>query len=178
MKQAKKQRGMQSSRRQSGAVLIVGLGMVLILSVIAIAASQSTVIQQKMSTNMRDKELAFQAAETGLREAEGFLMTKTESQLKALVFDGNTPGLYDFDIDRALSEESDWNALNAKTSAKNMLQVRQKPKYIIEHMTDINAAGESLLAGQVVDSLYFRVTSKAKGGTDSSIAILQSIYKK
>ncbi|OEO27023.1 hypothetical protein AX279_01700 [Pseudomonas sp. J237] len=56
--------------RQRGAVLIVALIMLLILTVIAVSSMQGTSLQETMAGSARDKNLAFQASEAALREGE------------------------------------------------------------------------------------------------------------
>jgi len=169
---------MKSIKKQSGAVLVVGLVMVLVLSVVVIVSSKTTILQQKMTSNLRDKELAFQSAETALRAGEHFLDDSTETALKAIVFDGTTAGYHNYNIVRDLTQESDWQNLTTLESTHALSQVKQKPVYIIEHISGIKPLGGSLQAATPEDSLYYRVTAKSKGGTDASLAILQTVYKK
>ena len=56
--------------QQSGAVLIISLIMLLLLTLIGVTGSQVTGLEEKMAGNMRDQNLAFQAAETALRAGE------------------------------------------------------------------------------------------------------------
>jgi type IV pilus assembly protein PilX len=55
---------------QSGAVLVVSLLLLLVMTVLALTASQTTRLQERMAGNARDLDLAFQASEAGLRAAE------------------------------------------------------------------------------------------------------------
>ncbi len=55
---------------QHGAALVVSLILLLIVTLIGISGMQSTVLQEKMSGNFKDKNSAFQAAEAALREGE------------------------------------------------------------------------------------------------------------
>lgn len=167
---------MNSIKKQSGAVLIVGLVMVLILSVVVIASSKNTLLQQKMSSNMRDKELAFQAAETALKAGEGFLEANSETTLDNIVFD-DTAGYYVFDSRRDLKEEDDWKNLSP-IETQSLFQVIKNPVYIIEQLPNIKAAGDDVEAGKAVTSRYYRVTAMSKGGTDASVSVLQTMYKK
>jgi len=164
-----------SIKKQQGAVLIVGIVMVLILSILVIAGVNSTVLQQKMTSNLRDKELAFQSAETTLKIGEDYLLTSTETEL-ANIFDG-TNGLYTFNKNRALKEESDWENISARES-ETLFQIKEKPEHIIEELPHIEVAGDSLASPKIITGAYYRVTSKSKGGTDASLVVLQSMYKK
>ncbi len=56
--------------RQSGAVFVTGLIFLLALSLLGITAVKMATMEERMSGNMRDRMLAMQAAEMGLRYAE------------------------------------------------------------------------------------------------------------
>ncbi len=58
---------------QRGAVLAVGLVILLVLTLIGIVSLQSSSMEEKMAGNMRDMNLALQSTETTLREAETFI---------------------------------------------------------------------------------------------------------
>ncbi|MEE9352745.1 MAG: PilX N-terminal domain-containing pilus assembly protein [Thiotrichaceae bacterium] len=171
---------MKSRKEQSGAVLIISLVVVIVLSLIVTGAVQSTVLQQKMSNNLRDKDLAFQAAETSLKSGEAYLYSQHRNSL-AGIFDG-TNGLYTFstaanNARTNLDNESNWSDLSTVQS-HTLSQVKSRPTYIIEELPEIVAQGDSLTVPRPISATYYRVTSKSKGGTDASLVILQSIYKK
>ncbi|MDX2479353.1 MAG: PilX N-terminal domain-containing pilus assembly protein, partial [Desulfuromusa sp.] len=56
---------------ERGAVLITGLMILVILSLLGISTMQTSTLEEKMTNNMSQRQLAFQATEAGLREAEG-----------------------------------------------------------------------------------------------------------
>ncbi|RZA21613.1 MAG: hypothetical protein EOP93_02685 [Lysobacteraceae bacterium] len=59
-----------SPKRQAGISLFVVLILLVAMSILGIAVLRSSGMQERMSANMRDRSLAFQAAETTLREAQ------------------------------------------------------------------------------------------------------------
>lgn len=59
-----------SLRKQVGAALPVALVMLLISTMVGLTAIRSAINQEKMSANMYDRSLAYQAAEEALRAAE------------------------------------------------------------------------------------------------------------
>lgn len=168
---------MKSQKKQSGTVLIIGVVMLLVLSVLVVAGSKTTMLQQKMTNNFRDKEFAFQAAETAIRTGERYLNDATRANINAMVFDGSQ-GFHSYDLDRSVKNESDWSGLNARNSEQGLNHVKGTPVYIIENIIGIQPPGGSLQSPQAKVSSYFRVTSKGKGGTDDSLVVLQTIYKK
>jgi len=60
--------------KQSGVALIVGLIILLLLTIIMVSAVKVTVLEEKMSGNSQNQNVAFQAAESALREAEATIL--------------------------------------------------------------------------------------------------------
>lgn len=66
---------------QRGAVLIVTLVMLLILTLLALGSMRGTTLEERMAGNLRDESQAFQAAEMGQRVAEAWV---TNTSIAAL----------------------------------------------------------------------------------------------
>ncbi|MDO6513885.1 MULTISPECIES: PilX N-terminal domain-containing pilus assembly protein [Neptuniibacter] len=60
----------QNKVNEKGAVLVIALIFLLILSLIGVSSMQGTTMQEKMSGNLRDHYSAFNAAEAALRDGE------------------------------------------------------------------------------------------------------------
>lgn len=74
-----------ASYQQRGAVLIVALIMLLLLTLIGMASIRGTSLQENMAGNMRDSNLALQAAEAALRRGEEVVEDKfLDNTLNAL----------------------------------------------------------------------------------------------
>lgn len=58
---------------------MVALILLLVITLVGLAAVSGTLLQQKMSANFYDRQLAFQADEAALRAAEGAIRTATAS---------------------------------------------------------------------------------------------------
>jgi type IV pilus assembly protein PilX len=61
------------ARRQQGATLVVVLILLLVMTLLGLASLRSTVLEERMTSNLLDRSLGFQVAEAGLREAEATL---------------------------------------------------------------------------------------------------------
>ena len=59
-----------AQQRQRGAALVIALIMLLVMTVLGLAAMQITRMEERMAGNTRDLNLAFQGAEAGLRDSE------------------------------------------------------------------------------------------------------------
>lgn len=61
---------MNRMKRQRGVALVVALILLVVATLIGLAASRGTLMQERMSSNSFDRSLAFQRAEAALRAAE------------------------------------------------------------------------------------------------------------
>lgn len=58
------------ANQQQGMSLVVVLILMLVMTIVGLAVIRGTVLRERMSANMYDRSLSFQAAESALREAE------------------------------------------------------------------------------------------------------------
>ena len=82
---------LKSPQLQNGAVLAVSLLILVVLTIIGVSGMVTTSLEEKMSGNFRDRQIAFNAAETALAYAENFANANINS---ASIFD-NTNGYYE-----------------------------------------------------------------------------------
>lgn len=62
--------------RQRGAALIIVLLLLLVMTLLGLASLRSTLLEERMTGAMFDRSLAFQVAESALREGEAFVVTQ------------------------------------------------------------------------------------------------------
>lgn len=84
-----------SSPQQKGAVLIVALIMLLLLTVIGLSSMRGTSLQENMAGNMRDSNLALQASEAALRKGEEEVIDMFTEGTLAVLETTNITGNYD-----------------------------------------------------------------------------------
>lgn len=70
---------------QSGASLVVVLILLVVMTVLGLAVMRTTLLEERMSANMYDRSLAFQQAESALREAEAAVRTAVQADGKGWV---------------------------------------------------------------------------------------------
>lgn len=63
----------EGSPNERGAVLLVALIILVVMTILGITATQTTIVEEKMAGNLRDKDVAFRAAEAGLQEGLTYL---------------------------------------------------------------------------------------------------------
>jgi len=171
------------SKKQRGVILVTSLFILLLMTMLGVTGVTTTSLEEKMAANLRDEFLAFQSAETSLLSAEAFA--------KGLIhlddFDElGTQGLYTADVDNPYRWETvDWdNSNNLVTVNTDISGLYADPKYIIEHLTDIEGSTGS---ASIMVSGYggytggsgatvYRITSYATGGSANSKVMIQSTY--
>jgi len=181
------------SRQQSGIVLITGLVMLLLLTIVAITAMKVTNLEERMAGNLQNTNIAFQSAESALREAEAFI--DAQAQVSGSVFNplqlsggpfqnttapvcvaglcGATSPLQSSHFYSLLGGGDDEGYDPIKTATTGISTVYAEPKFIIELIdVDKTTGGNS-------EFLYaiFRITARAQGGDASSVIQLQSTYR-
>ncbi|WNO59996.1 PilX N-terminal domain-containing pilus assembly protein [Rheinheimera sp. MMS21-TC3] len=64
---------MRNYQRQTGAVLVVGLLLLLVITLVSVASMQRSVLQERMTANLYERQLAVQQVEAALRSAENWI---------------------------------------------------------------------------------------------------------
>lgn len=165
--------------RQRGAVLVVSLIILLIVTMIAVSSMQGTVLEEKMAGNSLDRNLAFQTAESSVREAEMFI----EGIVSLGNFQG-AGGLYGrTDAEPSFYNPATWSDATQHVVANGNYGAYEKPKFFIKHSTTVvGTEGAMNMSGYgdnkgTGDVTVFRITARGTGGsTDSAEVILRSQY--
>lgn len=169
------------SAGQRGAALIVALIFLLVLTLLGTTAMRGTTMQERMAGNTRDWNLAFQAAEAALREAEDFLLTTA-----ALPEFDDTNGFYQ--VNSPLLP--DWTAVPPTDGGGGFIayggalpDVARAPRYFIEELSTVRPAGTETETGTPLDEVFFfRVTAVGYGAATSAGApvasvVLSTVYR-
>ncbi len=116
--------------RETGAVLVVGLLILLVMTILGVASLQTTSLEERMAGNIRDRDLSLQAAESALRDAEAWL----ETIVTTGSFDG-TGGLYGIDDD---ADDTTWGTNDSRvfpqTHTNPLEGVAAQPRYVIQYV--------------------------------------------
>lgn len=128
--------------RQAGAALLVALIMLLISTLIGLASIRGTTLNEKMSSNMYDRSLSYQAAESALRAAEAALESN------------QTLGVDCTDVNQACppmptntfqANSTGWTAV-PESYRVNDSRLASRPQYYIEKMGEVGGTDELDLA--------------------------------
>jgi type IV pilus assembly protein PilX len=184
-------------KQQSGITLIIGLVMLLLLTIIMLAAMRVTSLEERMAGNLRNQNIAFQAAESALREAEAFIdgsvgRFAAASSFKPLKVTPpvsfNEPadppyppncvtGLCGATIPDGTTTAAGQAmklirlATTDKITANGTSEASHKPEYIIQFI-----GYEDRYGFPGTGYAMFRITTRAWGGDINSVVQLQSTY--
>ncbi|MFA5242199.1 MAG: pilus assembly protein [Sulfuricella sp.] len=178
---------------QSGAALVTGLIFLVILTLLGVTAMQTSTMEERMSGNARDRNIALQAAEAALRDAErdilcreidgtiastqrtfGCISGKTGAD--ATCTDGlcciiNAPGIACVERPAGHPVYTDFSlsaapsvAYGTYSAAPALPSVSQQPRYLIEPYRK-----------QEVN--YYRITARGYGANANTQVTLQEVYK-
>jgi type IV pilus assembly protein PilX len=167
--------------KQRGSVLVVGLVFLAVMTAIVLAVMRSSTLEERMAANSRNAQIALQAAEAMVREAE------------ATAFTGGAP-LEPFDdtafvagcakgycanntsATTPLWQSVNWSSAANKTrtvsTATTVSGVASQPRYVVELLPN----AEDGVAGGICPLMMFRITAQGVG-QDGSEAFVESIYR-
>ena len=175
---------------QRGMSLFPAMVFLLVLAMLGIAALGSSAMQERMAGNAKDMNIAFQAAEAALRDAEVDIDTNLTG---ATVFTSacnnglcTPPSEWATPSSTDISKLIDWSnagltrtyGVNTGTAAFPV--VAAQPVYVIELVSKLPPIpGSSVGLGitpETVGGRVYRVTVLATGARAETRAILQSAY--
>ena len=181
-------------KQQTGTVLAVSLIILLVLTIIGVSSLSTSSLEEKITGNFRDREIAFQAAEAALAYAESFAANNINStsvftDSNGYYSSGNGPTSANA-LDGANGPAASdywWTGSNSQVlpTANEVVEVKTQPRFAIEYRgdvgeeqgTDINLGGYGESSGSGVIS-SFRITVRATGLSDNTWVVLQSYYGK
>ena len=178
-----------SPKRESGAVLIVGLVMVLLISIIAVSAIRGSNLQESMAGNMRERNLAFQTSESALRVGEGLVSDQVSRPIMT-----NSMGMYRDTFKTPASTILTFTDANWKEASKVKVTAldfdedlfSRQPSYVVEEL-DPDVGIGAAMEGSAIDLegmqntgdiTPYRVTARGYGASENSIKTLQTTYNR
>lgn len=164
--------------KQNGSALIISLMILIVMTLLGLTAMGTSGLQERMAGNTRDTALAFQAAETALRDAENYYETTAVSLGSG--FNGSIQGLYPQGSAPNLFASDTW--ANSRNYSGTIDGVAEQPRYIIELIgpitqgtEDLNISGYGESSG-LGDLVAVRVSARGTGRSTDTSVVLQSYY--
>ncbi|HEV3183224.1 MAG TPA: PilX N-terminal domain-containing pilus assembly protein [Steroidobacteraceae bacterium] len=183
--------GWSARSRQQGAVLYISLILLIILTIIGVAAARLQTGEAVMARNDHNHQLAMQYAEAALRDAE---INLADGIWSIPQFAANAGGLYVLQTEVqgglpscltgcSIADTVNWTPANPAAMPYSGAVLANAPastvqtQVIIENLPPVARAGDPLCtpSSQTQSCSVYRVTAHAVGGDASASATLQSI---
>ncbi len=176
---ARQNKTVSPAKRQRGAVMVVSLILLLVISLIAVSSMSGTVLEEKMAGNSLDRNLAFQATESTLREGE----IAIEGFASLGGFNGTSGKFALNQAEPGATSDTTWSDATQHIVASENYGAYAPPRYFLKHFTTVigtegalnmSGYGDNKGSGDVT---VFKVTARGTGGSaDSAEVILRSYY--
>ena len=170
---------------QTGLVLPLVLIFLVIMMLLGTAVIRNVSLEEKMAANMRNRNLAFQAAEQALRFCENSVQQNTLAlnsitvQTEGPFTSGPNAGKDYWDVDSSWRNAAMAAAVprSAGEVSANAAQLQQRPQCMVELMTrpimkSTSSAGDDVLTGN--KKFQFRITARGVGLDANTVVKLQS----
>jgi len=168
-------------KHQTGAALIVSLMLLIVLTLLGLSGMQSTIMQERMSNNVRDKGTAFQAAESAIRTGEDWVKGQDwlPSQLGSSC---TTPPCdlveLDYYVGMTTKNFTWWKDNGRAYVGMPTGTVASAPRFIVEEH-GIARLGYSLdLMSKISAPFLYRITAMGVGSTTTAEAMIETLYVK
>jgi type IV pilus assembly protein PilX len=152
---------------ERGASLIVSLIFLVIMAMLGVSVAGVTGLEERMAGNTRDRDLAFQAAEAALRDAQVRLENPT---FRGTVFpafvavNANSAEYWENCFETPVAPCITTYSPTRQLPTTGAGAVAEQPKFVIEKKPDVGT------------TQIYRVTARAVGGEEDTIVVLQAEY--
>jgi len=169
-------------KKQSGAVLIVSLIVLVALTLFVLSGSHSVMMQEKMVSAVRDMHVSLEVAESGVLDAEQVIEGLTDvtsfnaSGSNGLYSEGNGPtDLYD---------DALWNSSNVATAGTSISS--NQALYFVEYL-GVYTSSTAIIDDSVEtygdesaesETSLFKIVSRSLGINGNTERIIVSYYAK
>jgi len=162
-----------SPPRERGMALIIVLVFLVMLTLLGTAGGLNNTMEERMAGNTRNRDLAFEATEHALEDADAWIKGYSRAQLAAMAAansssDGVQPNgeAHPNDADYWLSTFN-WSSGDLRTPV-GLNGIAAAPRYVVERMPDAICPTGTCS--------YYRVTARGVGGVSHAVVILQAMY--
>lgn len=182
-----------SQDSQRGVALVVALILLIVITLVGLAAVRGTIMQQKMSGNFYDRQIAFQTTEAALRQGEAAVQAATAAAPAGFRDCSPTGGnhcLVDPFADANPSPAITVTTVSSTAYDSGNL-VASQPQYVVEYMGNFlipspnvkqlsNCSGYAP-CGSTHYADFYRITARSgdpKTAQNRASVTLQSTYKR
>jgi type IV pilus assembly protein PilX len=188
-------------RRQRGAVLFVALVFLILLTLLALTASGTSILQEKMTGGMRNRQLGLMGAESALRGGEAFFTNANFSGQNPLPPCDSTSaricayrpqnGILRSEVQTYRSSKASVAALGGAPAYTHVLtglsgdietaSLAVQPEFIVEDLGADVPPGIGQQHGiidpeQQNSAWFYRITARSQGGSGAVMRVTESVY--
>lgn len=159
--------------KQVGVSLIVVLILLLVMTLLGLAVLRGTLLEERMSANLLDRSIAFQAAESALREGEAIAATRPVAPATNC-----TAGVCSLPVATATDRWLDGGFGGWVNSTTNIGALGGTPQYFVEFMGEAPtwpACDREIPVDPLCFSPRYRVTARSQEA-DRAQVLLQSNF--
>lgn len=163
--------------------MIMALLLVVVMTILGVSAMQGAVMEERMAGNAHDHNMAFQSAESGLRDAAAWLLgiaarpTPNSSATNGVYAIG-TLGDAVLDYTFKWSDKGREYGTDTSSEAGDFSYHAKLPIYVVEETAFIRDSLDPESAAQGMGKYYYTISSVGYGGTSASEAVAQSVFEK
>lgn len=185
---------MKPCKRSSGFSLVASLLILVVLTLLGISSIGNVGLQERMASNLKEKERATEVAEVAARSAEQILNDRTDPPRASSDGSGDnvwelngplpTDHIYDLLTDTNWTSAleftgppfDDEDLIGTGLTSDHQTKYVEKPRsYTEEYYFDPAAIDDESLAKRVGNS-YYRISGRGVGGNDTAVSIVQSMF--
>lgn len=163
--------------KQQGVILITGLILLLVITIVGISNMQSVILSEKMTYNMRDSSIAFQASESALYDGERWIqeqLTKPDAVVTCTtapcaVWGQNILGVI-------WTQPDSWWQANARSFSSTIYGLSAQPRYVIEEFGFVPSELSPEAKAKGSGYHYYKVTAYGSGEASTTKTVLESVY--
>lgn len=188
-------KGFKPMGSQSGAVLVVSLIILLLITIVGASTIRTATLEERMAAGVRNKDIALQAAEAALVAAEDNILNNVTT-VASFTADC-TNGLCAAPLPNATDHRWDmadmWDPTGNKsveltgdiyTDVGEKSGYAKAPRYFVEVLTSYQIAGDNINLSNYGDDIrntevtVLRVTALGYGGSEDAQVMLQTTVAK
>ena len=154
-------------KKQQGTILIVSLLLMFALTALGIASMKSSMIGDKITGSILDKELAKLAAKSAMNEAKDY-MNNTASACDTTCTSAPCSTIWAASLSGTPRiENQSWWDTNSRTYSGTIANVSASPQFVIENI----AAANSIIQ-------YYKITARGVGISSSTTSVIEFVMQK
>ena len=161
--------------RQRGAVLLIGLILLVVLTLVGVSTMETTGMEHKMVANMSDRQVCFEAAERAVKIGEDWLNAQASQPDSS---GGGSSPVYEDLTANWWNTDANWTSWS-HASVSAAAQEAQAPIYVVENLASMRSRDNlnSLQAGDTnTGRAFYRVYAKGFGQRAANKCVIQTTY--